>query len=386
MKKILTLITIFIMMAPHICSFEPAEGFYAEYKIYRYPEDKYPPPAFILLKEHKTSEIKFLYIDEFVYRYQIIHIKDDIATLRMCLEGIANVHGYNIPNQKEVPFKRIFDIKVNLNTLEMIDDNGNPWGKWILWIDPGSYDWKEYMIMKNWNGHGEVKGWLKGPWKNEDLEKVLISPYTKNIKNYFYLTTLLVVNGEKVLPYPKFKDYGIVSSYNAYETEEGIKIESGGYYLGGEEIDTSEGKKIELEPGLFIDYYYTDEGLLFEDNNLYMDDFINRLGIVVLETGNPMILTDYGVSDKILIEPPTPETQRTSFKKEVETMVGETEETPLETPPETQITETPQKSEQKSETPLPTKQSQKETNILYYIVPILIVVLIAVFLVMKEKR
>jgi len=42
MKKILTLITIFIMMAPHICSFEPAEGFYAEYKIYRYPEDKYP--------------------------------------------------------------------------------------------------------------------------------------------------------------------------------------------------------------------------------------------------------------------------------------------------------------------------------------------------------
>ena len=113
-----------------------------------------------------------------------------------------------------------------------------------------------------------------------------------------------------------------------------------------------------------------------------MDDFINRLGIVVLETGNPMILTDYGVSDKILIEPPTPETQRTSFKKEVETMVGETEETPLETPPETQITETPQKSG----TPLPTEQSQEKTNILYYIVPILIVVLIAVFLVVKEKR
>ncbi|MCD6128082.1 MAG: hypothetical protein J7J21_06930, partial [Methanomicrobia archaeon] len=107
---------------------------------------------------------------------------------------------------------------------------------------------------------------------------------------------------------------------------------------------------------------------------------------VLLDLGF-LYLTDCGVSDKILIEEPAPETQRTSFKKEVEMMVGSAEENvSTETPSETQITETPQKSEQKSETPLPTEQSQEKMEILYYIAPILTVVLIAVFLVVKEKR
>ena len=109
-----------------------------------------------------------------------------------------------------------------------------------------------------------------------------------------------------------------------------------------------------------------------------------------------MILTNYGVSNEILIEEPTPESQRTSFEKEIEQMLGRspkdsedtvTTETPS-TPPET--TETPQSTEQKSETPLPTTtQSQDDTEdntTLYYVAPLFIVMIITVFLVLKEKR
>ena len=50
-------------------------------------------------------------------------------------------------------------------------------------------------------------------------------------------------------------------------------------------------------------------------------------------------------------------------------------------------TETPQ---EKSETPLPTttqpQESTEDNTMLYYVVPILIVMIIAVFLVLKEKR
>jgi len=65
-------------------------------------------------------------------------------------------------------------------------------------------------------------------------------------------------------------------------------------------------------------------------------------------------------------------------------MVGKNE--PEETPQETQITETPQ---EKSETPSPATaqpNNTEETNILYYVAPLLVVAFIAVFLVLKEKR
>ena len=372
MKKIIgvtIMVTMFVLTVPSVLSFEPERGFYAEYRMGADPGDPHPS-LFILLREHQEWDIKFLDLEDLVYRYQVLDIKRDTATIRVCFEGSVYAGGYDIVNQRAVSFKRIFDIKVDLNTLEMIDENGDPWGKWLFWIKLGSYDKREYEIMKNWNDHGEVKGVLKGPLEYKNLSSILMSSYAKNLTHCFYLKTHRKEDGTRT--YPLFKDYGIVSSYNAYETNEGsITIKSGGYYLGE-------------EGGYISDFFYTDEGLLLEVLRCHIDDFIDqRVGIVVLKGGCPLTLTDYGVSDDILIEEPTPENQRTSFLEEVRILEGKSSE---DVPQETQAPET----SEKSETPLPTTtQSQKDTEnntTLYYVAPLLIVMIIAVFIVLKEKR
>lgn len=395
MKRIIgvtIIVTVFVLAMPAIYSLDFLEkGFYAEYRMYEDPETPHPS-AFALLREHKEWDIKYLYIEDMIYKYQILDIQDNIVDIRVCFEGKLNAGGYELSNYIFLSFKRIFDIKLNLDTLEMVDENGNAWGKWLFWIKPGSYDWREYTLMKNWNNHGKVKAWLKGPLENENLSSFLKSPHAENIKHYFVLTT--TIRKKNTFIYPLFEDYGIMSSYNVQITEEGtVSGRSGSYYLSTFSTTTSEGEIVEMEPGLFVECYYTDDGMLFEDNDLYyMDDFIGqKLGIIVLQLGGPLVLTDYGVKDEIVIEDPTPETQRTSFEEEVEMMVGKngSEETPQEK------SETPQKTEQKSElkstseklseTPA-TPRSDKDNEMLYYIVPLLVVMLIAVFLVLKEKR
>ena len=367
-----------ILTTDRAYSFPPEKGFYAEYRI----EDSriQDSRVFALLRD-QSLEIKYIDLIGIVYRYQILDIKKNIADIRISLEGELYMGGYENIREIKIPFKKIYDIKLNLDTLEMIDDNGDPWGKWLFWINLGSYNWKEYTIMKNWNSHGEMKGWLKGPWENISLSNFLRSPYAKKLKNYFVLNTVKE-EGDTYL-YPRFEDFGIIYSYKSHITEEGTIItEPGGYYLRGFRIakDTEkEGKEL---PGVFTRYYYTDEGIFFENIlPYYMDDFLDqKLGITILSMSSPLILIDYGVKNEILIEDPESENQ-TSFLEDVIMYLERSE-----TPPETQITEIPQKSELKSGTPLPTKQTQKETNILYYIVPILIVVIIAVFLVVKEGR
>jgi len=191
--------------------------------------------------------------------------------------------------------------------------------------------------------------------------------------------------------YPSFKEYGIIASYKDYKTSEG-SVRSGGYggyYLDEIHLVFGDGEEKTYPPGLKMRAYYTEDGLLLESYGYWIDDFVDqKLGIVALNL-EFLYLTDYGVSNEILIEDPTPETQRTSFEKEVEMMVGENE--PEETPPKTEnppeTTETPQSTEQKSETPTTTQPNEKDkTNMLYYIVPLLIVMIIAVFIVLRERR
>ena len=225
------------------------------------------------------------------------------------------------------------------------------------------------------------------------MKEFFMSPYGRNTHHYFSLVTLNMkeILEKRTSDYFKFDEHDILTSYNAYETEEGIvKIEDGGYYLDGMIIGTAEGEEIGLEPGLFMECYYTSEGLLFEDSDLYyMDDFIDhKLGIVVLQLGGPLILTDYGVSENILLDEPTLESQRISFEKEIEMMSPEnTEETPA--------TESPPESPQASETSPPSKPSQppetspppgKDNDMIYYVVPLIAIAFIAVFIVMREKR
>jgi len=386
MKKIfgVTIIVVMSMLAlPSSYSFTPEKGFYAEYEMYKDPRDPHPG-IFALLREHHEWYIKFLYLEDMVYKYQILDVKDNTAYIRMCFEGTANAEGYNIASHKEVAFKRIFDITVNLNTLEMIDKNGNAWGKWLFWIPLGSYDRKEYTVMKNWNDHGKVKGWLRGPLEHENLSSILASPYAKNLTHYFFLTT--IKRDGNIFTYPLFEDYGIMPSYNVQLTEEGtVSGKSGSYYIGSHTFGTSEGEKIEGEPGMINEYYYTDEGILLEADRDYMDDFVDqKLGIVVLQLSWSLILTDYGVKDEIVIEDPKPENQRTSFLEEVRILEGKSSE---DVPQETKAPEPPQ---EKSETPSPTTtQPQEDTEnntMLYYVVPLLLVMIVAVFIVLREKR
>jgi len=392
MRKILTLMaiaTVFIFTIPPAHSFTPEKGFYAEYRLWENP--KLPETtAFALLKEHQEWEVKYFFIRDLVYKYQILEIKNNIATIRICFEGTALGYGHRVTGQMEVPFRRIFDIKLDLDTLEMVDENGNAWGKWLFWVKLGSYDLKEYTVMKNWNNHGSVGGWIYGPYENDFLFEVLNSPYLKDTAHFFQISTLKTVSQKHEVIYPSFEEYGIVASYKDYKTSGGIHSGGwGGYYLDEVGIVFGDGERKAYPPGLNTMIFYNEDGLLLESREFYMDDFIDqKLGIVVLQL-NSLTLTNCGVKNKTMIGEPTPENQRTSFEKEVEMMVGknEPEETPSKTenPPET--TESPQ---EKSETPLPTtRQSQEGTEnntTLYYVAPLLVVAFIAVFLVLKEKR
>lgn len=390
MRKIPVLMTIaimFILVVPNVYSFDPKEGFYAEYRIEgTRPQDS---SVFALLKD-QSLQIKYINLTDIVYKYQILDMRGDVAEVRISLEGTLHMGGYENREEIKIPFKKIFDIKLDLSTLEMIDENGNSWGKWLFWIKLGSYNWKEYTLMKNWNNHGEVKGWLKGPWENITLSKFLRSSYASTLNHYFVAITSK--KEEDTWIYPKFEEYGIAPSYKAHETEEGtIRIEPGGYYLGGFEVSSNTEEEGTKMSGIITRYYYTDEGLFFEHIlPYYIDDFLDqKLGITVLKVSDPFTLVDSGVTDEILIEDPTPENQ-ISLLEEVKKHLKESEnssETPITESP--QKTESPQSTQEKSETPLATTRQSNDTektNTLYYVAPLLVVAVIAVFLVLKEKR
>jgi len=348
MKKI-TLFFIFLLvlaLVPSTYSFDIEEGFYARYEMYKNPE--------IIMEERYDFSVALLkgdkevFFSNFIYTYQILDIEDNIADVRICFEGEL----INEPTYKEdlirLPFKRIFDIKLNLDTLEMIDESG-AWGKWLFWVPQGLYDRKEYIFMENWNDHGKVTGWLNGPL--EMMMQFLQSPYGKDLKHYTYLTTLYWKKGEPWI-YPLCEDYG-------------IPLREEFYMLNEEGEQTS-------EPGLETYYVYTDEGLFIETIT-YIDDFLDqKLGILILS--GEMILTDYGVSDEILIEEPKTEYQKSTFDEEL-ARIEELKEQQ----------KTPQKTEQKTETPQSTKEKE-EQNIVIYLVPVLAVVIIVAFIMFKEKR
>jgi len=388
MKKIvgvMIIVIMFVLAVSSSYSLDIEKGFYAEYRIYEDPEIP-GCRAFALFKDTSLDD-KYFYFDSLTYKYQILDIQENIADIRICFEGKIRTRAYDEEkNPVYLPFKRIFDITVDLNTLEMIDDNGNVWGKWLFWIKLGSYDKREYEIMKNWNNHGGVEGWLNGPLKNENLSSFLKSSYARTGTHYFLLSAYNEIS--KTMIYPAFEDYGIITSYKAYKTEEGtIRQELGGYYLDEVEI-WFEGETIKMKPGILSEYYYANGGLFFENAFVnYIDDFIDqKLGITLLQMEH-LILTDYGMKNEIIIEDPKPEYQ-TFISDELEKVEELREQyySYSETPQET---ETPQSTQEKSETPVPTttqSNGKDKTNMLYYVVSILTVAIIAIFIVLKEKR
>jgi len=374
MKRIsIFLIFLLILTIPNTFSFEPEKGFYAEYGIYR--ETDSPLFSTLALFRDQSLEEKFFYLYNITYKYQILDIKENTAFIRVCFEGI--IHTDVIDDKGNfilLPFKRIFDIKVNIDTLEIIDDNGNPWGKWILWIPLGSYDKKEYTFMKNWNGHGEVKGWITGPM--EAVFSSFKSSYGKSLRTYFSAGTDRMKDGVPV--YPTFEEYGIPTSYNV---DEGGEINQGGYRFNPSTITTPEGDVIRLEPGLNPLLFYTDEGLLVEDYLWYTDDFIDqKVGIAVLQLSGALYLRDCGMKNEILIEDPKPEHQKSSFADEIK-KIKELEKQYRNS--------SPQKDDKSSEpgiTIYNQRKNKTNTDLLYYIISLIAVALIIGLFVFKERR
>ncbi|MEA1993177.1 MAG: hypothetical protein U9N35_02110 [Euryarchaeota archaeon] len=361
---ILTMAMMIILIVPQISAFDPEEGFYAEYHTYKNP--KWPKACSFALLKNALFEYKFFYLENFSYKYQILDIKEKIAKVRVCFEGeIAPILRNENNEPVLVPFTHVYDLRLDLETLELIDENGDAWGKWLFWIPVGSYDREEYMVMKDWNEHGGVKGWLEGPVEN-DLHSEFGSLRAET-EEYYHLRTLNreeIREGEDPI-YPKYENYGIQGSYNAYRTEEGTMVYEGGYYLGGVCAGTEDNWR-ELEPGLFVNCYYREDGLLLVSDVLYyMDDIINqKLGIDVLKLkGGPLMLMDSGVKDTTAIEEPSPEYQCSSFLDEVEELIEE-------------------KNTRSAE-----ENSDKENfSILYYLIPLIVAVMAGIFIVMRERR
>jgi hypothetical protein len=221
MKRMSIMVMVFailLLVFPTIHSLDFVQkGFYAEYRIAEDPRIPHSS-SFILLRGYETLDTKFLDLENLVYKYQVLDIEGNTAIVRVCFEGRVYAGGYDDRRHIVLPFKRIFDIKVDLNILEMVDENGNAWGKWLFWIKPASYNKKEYTVMKNWNDHGEVKGVLKGPLEYENLSSILMSSHAENLTHCFCLQTHK--RGGDVWIYPLFEDYGIAPSYKAHKTEE----------------------------------------------------------------------------------------------------------------------------------------------------------------------
>ncbi len=359
MKKIVgvTIIVIMVVLTvPSAFSFEPEKGFYAEYEMYRDPDNQ---DEFWSVDLRGFDQLEF---HSFTYKYQVLDIQGAVAYVRMCFEGEIYTH---IKDEEGniilLPFKRIFDIRVNLDTLEMMDENG-AWGKWIFWINPASYGWKEYTLMKNWNDHGEVKAWLNGPSENV-LSSCFHSSYGSTLTHYISLVTEKeeITEEGTIYVYPRYEEYGIPTREDNFYS-----------------ITTDKGEVIELEPGLDLYYFYTDEGMLFETISFYLDDFLDqRLGIVLLPLD--LFLTDYGVSEETLIEEPKPEYQKSTFDEELAKIEELKEQQKL-----AEKTQTPEKTPQKREQEQ--QDAEEKENPLIYLVPILIVVVIVAFIIFKEKR
>jgi hypothetical protein len=60
---------------------------------------------------------------------------------------------YAVKIPSPIFISRSFRVVVDLDSMEMIDEGGRPWGKWILWIDPLKYPLEgrtEELFVMNW--------------------------------------------------------------------------------------------------------------------------------------------------------------------------------------------------------------------------------------------
>jgi len=399
MKKIsiAICIIIFVLLTPSFYSLNIKKGTYAEYREYdEVHVGSYGEPIDTPYRTMNTAFLRgkqSIDIADMVYKYQILNMNGSTADIRLCLEGEVLTHVRDDEgNDILLTFKRIFDIKVDLNTLEMVDVNGKAWGKWLFWIKPGSYN-EEYTLLEDWNNHGELEGWLEGTrvWYNDPL-----SPYLDK-NSVFVIHTAYRKDGDLI--YPAFSKYNIElpkghTCHATYEDEE-------------------------LESSVIPDFIYNDKGILCEIWNAYVDDFLDQKLETLFLSGSRFFLADYSVKDEILIEAPTPEYQKplsyelerieavkrgelpvskTPAPTETSTPTAAKTSVPTETPSPTETHTTTETSIPPTKTQVPT-EPQKTTEIpsstpsdntgknnksLLYIVPLLII-LIAGFIIYKKR-
>lgn len=146
-------------------------------------------------------------------------------------------------------------VTVDLNTLELVDENGNPWGKWVMWIDP-----------------------LKYPLEGETLETFIMNWLNTTVDLYIHYH-----NGSIGKPIDtvigKFERFFIASRFEPFENEFLLKL------------------GIMKQPEITMTYAYEPRsGILLQQLvSTYLDDVLTqKLGIIL--TSGTFILSETNVS------------------------------------------------------------------------------------------
>lgn len=146
-------------------------------------------------------------------------------------------------------------VSVNLNTMELVDEDGNPWGKWVMWIDP-----------------------LKYPLEGETPQRFIMNWLNTTVDLYIHYH-----NGSIGRPIDtvigKFERFFVASRFEPFENEFLLKL------------------GIMKQPQITMTYAYEPRsGILLQQlSSTYLDDILTqRLGIIL--TFGTFILSETNVS------------------------------------------------------------------------------------------
>ena len=127
-------------------------------------------------------------------------------------------YAVNIPSP--IFISQEFTVVVDLDTMEMIDEKGEPWGRWTLWIDPLQYPLEgqtEEVFIKNWlNTTVFLNVTYKAP-PNSIPDDTIFG----EVKRYFSATTWQSIENEFLLELGVLGLTGIKPCYH-YEARTGI--------------------------------------------------------------------------------------------------------------------------------------------------------------------
>lgn len=181
----------------------------ANFEVFKYPD--WETPGHIRYKGIEFLEMVARGDLSFIKRVPMDQVIGRVELINRTTPG-DEYYAVLIPSP--IYISKRFTVVVDLDTREMIDENGEPWGKWALWIDPLIYalearteelfvmDWLNTTISLNVTYHappdsipmdtifGEIKryfaAWASRPIENEFLTELGIEGLTDIWPVYYY--------------------------------------------------------------------------------------------------------------------------------------------------------------------------------------------------------